>query len=163
MHCHWAVSAAITCTTTELEQLSGIERAENEFDLTAYPEIKVPTAEPGQLPQATKGSDMHPFWAITRMQKKDDKCNCQITRKSTTVVVCAPPGPAGAPALSETVHAHIPYIYNTEDLKPDTQLVLRWHVKPGPKSKPAKKNRTWHTDLECTERKRARGATAGGA
>ena len=160
---HWAVSAAITCTTTELEQLSGIERAENEFDLTVYPEFKVPTAEPGQLPQATKGSDMHPFWAITRMQKKDDKCNCQITRKSTTVVVCAPPGPAGAPALTETFHAHIPYIYNTEDLKPDTQLVLRWHVKPGPTSKPAKKNRTWHTDLECTERKRARGATAGGA
>ena len=160
---HWAVSAAITCTTTELEQLSGIERAENEFDLTVYPEFKVPTAEPGQLPQATKGSDMHPFWAITRMQKKDDKCNCQITRKSTTVVVCAPPGPAGAPALTETFHAHIPYVYNTDDLKPDTQLVLRWHVKPGPKSNPAKKNRTWHTDLECTERKRARGATAGGA
>ena len=163
IHCHWAVSAAITCTTTELEQLSGIERAENEFDLTVYPEFKVPTAEPGQRPQATKGSDMHPFWAITRMQKKDDKCNCQITRKSTTVVVCAPPGPAGAPALTETFHAHIPYIYNTEDLKPDTQLVLRWHVKPGPTSKPAKKNRTWHTDLECTEKKRARGATAGGA
>ena len=98
----------------------------------------MPTAEPGQLPQATKGSDMHPFWAITRMQRKDDKCNCQITRKSTTVVVCAPPGPAGAPALSETFHAHIPYIYNTVDLKPDTKLVLKWHVKPV-----EKRNRTW--------------------
>ena len=135
---HWAVSAAITCTTTELEQLSGIERAENEFDLTVYPEFKVPTAEPGQRPQATKGSDMHPFWAITRMQKKGDKWNCEMTRKSTTVVVCAPPGPAGAPALSETFHAHIPYIYNTVDLKPDTKLVLKWPVKPVDKAE-----RTW--------------------
>ena len=95
------------------------------------------------------------------MQKKGDKCNCQITRKSTTVVVCAPPGPAGAPALTETFHAHIPYIYNDVDLPEGAKLVLTWDLKP--ETQKPKSVRTWHTDFEAKEHKRAKLAgTSGG-
>ena len=158
---HYAVDAAITFPTTEHERLSGIEQAQNEIDLTVGPELKVPSAEPGKQPKATKGDNMHPFWAITRRQKKDDVCNCLMGSKLISVVVCAPAGPDDAPEYGSTLHAHIPYIYNDAALEKGTTLVLSWHLKP--EEQKAKKNRTWRTDFESREQKRARQAVTSGA
>ena len=158
---HYAVDAAITFPTTEHERLSGIEQVQNEIDLTVGPELKVPSAEPGKQPKATKGDNMHPFWAITRRQKKDDVCNCKLGRKEVKVAHCAPAGPDAAPEYGSTLHAHIPYIYNDAAREKGTTLVLRWHLKP--EEQKAKKNRTWHTDFESREQERARQAVTSGA
>ena len=85
--------------------------------------MKVPNAEPGQVPKAGKGDNMHPFWAITRLQKKDDEYICKMGRKATTVVVVAEAGP-DEEKLGNTFKVYIPFIYNTVALAPDTRLAL---------------------------------------
>ena len=56
------------------------------------------------------------------------------------------------------MRAHIPYIYNDVDLHEGATLVLTWHLKPD-NQKP-KKTRTWHTEFESKEHKRAKLAGA---
>ena len=159
---HYAVDALITRSTTELEQLTGIEQQQETCDLVVMPECKVPHAEQGKEPKPSKGDNMHPFWAINRRQKRDEVCNCKLGVKEITVVHSAPAGPDDAPEHGSTMRAHIPFIYNDVDLPEGAKLVLTWDLKP--ETQKPKSVRTWHTDFEAKEHKRAKlaGASGGG-
>ena len=92
------------------------------------------------------------------MQKRDEKCNCKLGKKEITVVHSAPAGPDDAPERGSTMRAHIPFIYNEVDLPEGAKLVLTWDLKP--ETQKPKSVRTWHTDFEAKEHKRAKLAGA---
>ena len=89
-------------------------------------------------------------------------CNCRLGVKEITVVHSAPAGPDDAPEHGSTMRAYIPFIYNDVDLPEGATLVLTWDLKP--ETQKPRKERTWHTDFELKEHKRAKlaGASGGG-
>ena len=71
-----AVDAELTWALTEKERSVGMEEDEHEAPMKVVPEFKAPPSVEGKPPVAARNDNIHPFWAITRLEKKDDECNC---------------------------------------------------------------------------------------
>ena len=109
-----------------------------------------------------KNENVHPFWAITRHAKIEDVCNC-VTATVNAVVVLTTRPEARAKGLAEhavqTFHVKLPTIINTQAIKADEKLKLRWCK--ATKEKKGEKRKTWADDLKAEERKRRKAAPRG--
>ena len=59
----------------------------SEHTTVVVAEFKAPPSVEGKPPVAAKNDNIHPFWAITRLEKKDDEHNYILQSEHTTVVV----------------------------------------------------------------------------
>jgi len=142
---------------SEAEMLVGNERGTNEKHLAVQPEFKLPKPAVAGKKLEWSTTDMaHPFWGISRQEKKEDKWNCEIVRQNVTVVIAATPDNRLHKALgpcTETYTVAVPVIAHTENILADTAVILKWAL-PAPKEKQEDKKKTWATVLESSERKR---------
>ena len=121
-------------------------------------EFKAPPSVEGKPPVAARNDNIHPFWAITRLEKKDDEYNCILQSEHTTVVVACNPHQIDKEPMTESYNVRIPYITNIKPLKADEKLVLRWDVVA--KKKPESKGATWTDVLTQREKRRRKDAPA---
>jgi len=156
LHPH-AVCTTVTWPVTEDEKLGGNEMENHEKHLAVQPEFKLPKpAVAGKTLEWALSDMAHPFWGITRQEKKDDKWNCEIVSQTVTVVVATTPKERLQKAIgagTETYTVAVPVIMNAEKICADTPVILKWDL-PKPKDKPEPKKKTWATELANSEKKR---------
>ena len=158
-----SVEAELTWPTTEAERELGEEAAEHRVDLVVQPELKLPKSRgDGQALEWTTSDHAHPFWAIKRQGKDDDKYNLHLalvdqvfvaTLDQETQQLSAAFAKAKIPTRATTFKIRLPVLMNDADIPADTELILRHHVQA--KETKEKRQASW-VDEHCQAEKKRR-------
>ena len=97
------------------------------------PEMKVPKGKPNEALEWTKSEELHPFWFVKRCQPWD-KSNMELIFLAASHIIacdCKALVQAGGSDKPVTEVAQVSYacLVNTEDIEPDTELILAWSQK----------------------------------
>ena len=101
----------------------------------------------------------YPFWAIRRQTTIEEVPNCDIVMQEVTVVIAGAWKPEKLKkekqGLTNTYTTQVPLIVNTQEVKHDEELILKWDLPLAkPKAKSAKKPSTWVDHVASAEKKR---------
>ena len=158
-----SVEAELTWPTTEAERERGEEAEEHRVDLVVQPELKLPKSRgDGQELEWTTSDHAHPFWAIKRQDKADDKYNLHLALVDQVFVatldeikneeVKAAFAKAQIQTQATTFTIRLPVLMNDADIQADTELILRHHVQPKEKKQAAPKS--WVDEHSAAEKRR---------
>ena len=136
----------------------GIDDEVHQCQIWVQPELKLPKTKGVEM-QWGHNDSCYPFWAIRRQTTIDELPNCDIVMQEVTVVIASAWKPEKLKkeiaGLANTYTTQVPLIVNTQEVKHDEELILKWDLPLAtPKAKPAKKPSTWVDQVAIAERKR---------
>ena len=119
-------------TKTDKEKF-GTEKEDVVVNVFVAPEIRVPKAMPNESLEWTTSEELHPFWFVKRAQPWDTSNMELIFVAASHIIACDCKAlvEAGGSDKPVTEVAQVSYacLVNTEDIEPDTELILAWSQK----------------------------------
>ena len=153
-----AVSCSVSWPVGAEERNVGIENEVHLCQICVQPELKLPKTKGVEM-QWGHNDSCYPFWAIRRQTTIEEVPNCDIVMQEVTVVIASAWKPEKLKkenqGLANTYTTQVPLIVNTQEVKHDEELILKWDLPLAkPKAKSAKKPSTWVDHVAIAEKKR---------
>ena len=153
-----AVSCSVSWPVGAEERNVGIENEVHLCQICVQPELKLPKTKGSEMMQWSQKDSCYPFWAIRRQTTLEEVPNCHIVMQEVTVVIASAWKPEKLKkeiaGLANTYTTQVPLIVNTQEVKHDEELILKWDVPLAKPKAKAKKPSTWVDHVASAEKRR---------